>query len=386
MNEVTIVHTAILDSHQAGTSLGLQICEHLLTQPDVIILFAAPQYNHKELLHALKQSSQTSSIIGCSSAGKFISHGQGTGLACAIALSSNEMSFTVGLSRGLSKDCTKTADGLAAAFQHAPLWNYHYHTILLLVDALSGCVENMVQKLMLATGGIYEIFGGGAGDNGQFSYTSVFYNTEVTTDALVALAVHSHKPLGIGVQHGWRPVSSPMRFTSVEGMDLISLDNKPALEVFRAHAKNSGQAFDERNPLPFFLHNNLGIEGAGYHLHVPISINSDGSLHFATKIPTCGTSVIMNATATSPIEAARDAANEALRKLYGCKPTAGLFFDCVATRIKLGMSLGFELEAAQSTLENVPFAGCDTHGQIARAQGQFSSFHNCTAVVCLIPE
>ena len=29
--------------------------------------------------------------------------------------------------------------------------------------------------------------------------------------------------------------------------------------------------------------------------------------------------------------------------------------------------------------------GCDSHGWITGADGQFSGFHNCTAVVCAIP-
>src|SRR5438552_15944423 len=103
MNEVIIVHTAIPDSHQAGVSLGIQIREKLLMPPDVVILFAAPQYRHRELLQALKQSSRARAIVGCSSAGEFTSQVQGMGLACAIALSSNEMSFAVGLGRGLSE-------------------------------------------------------------------------------------------------------------------------------------------------------------------------------------------------------------------------------------------------------------------------------------------
>jgi hypothetical protein len=386
MNEVTVVHTGFTDSHQAGISLGLQVRENLLMPPDIIILFAAPQYNHNALLRALKQSSRANLIIGCSSAGEFTSYVQGTGLACAIALYSSEMSFSIGLGRNLSKDCTAAARSIVTTFQHSSPWNYQYHTILLLADALGDCVESIVQKLTLLTGGIYEIFGGGAGDNAQFSYTPVFYNTEAVTDAVVTLEIHSHKPFGIGVQHGWRPASPPMQITQVKGMDLIKLDDKPAIEAFRTHAKNSGQVFDEEKPLPFFLHNSLGIEGAGYHLHVPIAINSDGSLHCATEIPTSGTIVIMNTDSTSPIAAARDATNEALRKLYGCKPAVGLFFDCVATRIKLGTGFGCELAVVQNILGGVPFAGCNTHGQIARYHGQFSSFHNCTAVVCLIPE
>jgi hypothetical protein len=384
MNEITVVHTGIVDSHQAGISLGLQVRENLLTPPDILILFAAPQYNHSELLQALKQSSRANLIIGCSSAGEFTSYVQGTGLACAIALYSNEMSFSVGVGRDLSKDCTLAARSVVATFQHSSPWKYKYHTLLLLADTMSGCVENIVQKLTLLTGGIYEIFGGGAGDNAQFSYTPVFSDTEVVTDAVVTLEIHSHKPFGIGVQHGWRPVSSPMHITRVKGMDLIELDDKPALEAFRTHAQESGQVFDEQNPLPFFLHNSLGIEGAGYHLRVPISINSNGSIHCSTEIPTSGTVVIMS-NDTSSITAARDATNEALRKLYGCKPAVGLFFDCVATRIKLGTGFGCELAAVQNVLGDMPFAGCNTHGQIARYQGQFSSFHNCTAVVCLIP-
>jgi len=31
------------------------------------------------------------------------------------------------------------------------------------------------------------------------------------------------------------------------------------------------------------------------------------------------------------------------------------------------------------------FVGCNTYGQIARAEGQFGGFHNCTAVVCVLP-
>ena len=170
MNKVAGVHTAIANSHQAGISLGLQICENLLTPPNIVILFAAPQYNHGELLQALKQSSRAALIVGCSSAGEFTSHVQGTGLACAIALYSTEMSFSLGLGRDLSKDCTAAAESVVAAFQPSSLWNYQYHTLMLLADALSGCIEDTAQKLTLLTGGSYEIFGGGAGDNAQFVY------------------------------------------------------------------------------------------------------------------------------------------------------------------------------------------------------------------------
>mgnify|MGYP006147235867 FL=1 len=36
-------------------------------------------------------------------------------------------------------------------------------------------------------------------------------------------------------------------------------------------------------------------------------------------------------------------------------------------------------------LGGAPFVGCNTYGQIARSESQFSGFHNCTAVVLALP-
>jgi hypothetical protein len=51
------------------------------------------------------------------------------------------------------------------------------------------------------------------------------------------------------------------------------------------------------------------------------------------------------------------------------------------------MGTGFdnELRACASLLSPAQFVGCNTYGQIARADGQFGGFHNCTAVVCALP-
>jgi hypothetical protein len=84
--------------------------------------------------------------------------------------------------------------------------------------------------------------------------------------------------------------------------------------------------------------------------------------------------------------AAAEATRSALRQLGGQRPAAALFFDCAATRLRMGQQFGGELEQVAAVLGPVPFAGCNTYGQIARAEGQFSGFHNCTAVVCIIPE
>jgi hypothetical protein len=53
--------------------------------------------------------------------------------------------------------------------------------------------------------------------------------------------------------------------------------------------------------------------------------------------------------------------------------------------LRLGKEFGAELKAVENVLGTARFAGCNTYGQVARAEGQFGGFHNCTAVVCVIP-
>jgi hypothetical protein len=62
-----------------------------------------------------------------------------------------------------------------------------------------------------------------------------------------------------------------------------------------------------------------------------------------------------------------------------------LFFDCVATRLRMGTDFGFELQSVANLLGDAQLVGCNTYGQIARAEGQFGGFHNCTAVVMVLP-
>ncbi|HET8884592.1 MAG TPA: FIST C-terminal domain-containing protein, partial [Candidatus Saccharimonadales bacterium] len=80
-----------------------------------------------------------------------------------------------------------------------------------------------------------------------------------------------------------------------------------------------------------------------------------------------------------------EATKDALRQLGNHKPSVALLFDCVATRLRTEHAFDNELAAVTDSLNSTALVGCNTYGQIARVDGQFNGFHNCTAVVCVIP-
>lgn len=388
MVESIIAYSKSSDARGAATDLAARVTDGLCGQPaDALIVFASPVHDHPTLLEELTSQTRARVIVGASSAGEFTSAGRGENAACVLALRSDEIEFSAAIGRGLAKDPSGAARAIASSFRGMnDTGAFPYRTALVFTDALAGYADRFVDELTLATSGKYQFVGGGAGDNAEFRRTPVFHNQEVVADAAVALEILSKKPIGIGVGHGWEPASAPMRVTEAVGNRIVSLNSLPARDLFVRHAESTGQTLDVAAPIPFFLHNILGIEtGSSHRLRVPLQILGDGSVACAAEVPTGALVHIMRSNAASAAEAASRAAAAAVGGLHGNPAKVALFFDCVATRLRLGDAFGFELESLAKELGAAPFVGCNTHGQIARAEGQFGGFHNCTAVVCAFP-
>lgn len=381
-----VASSGVLASDRAGEIVSSELLKKLGTSPAAVIVFAAPQHDHLALLSSFAAGLPDAHIVGASSAGEFTNVESGQGLVCALGLTGDDVEFSVAVGRGMRSDPAGVARQLVEGFTKSPNPRFPYQSALVLTDALAGHADILVDKLTVETAGQYQFFGGGAGDNAQFQRTTVFHGGNVLTDAAVALEILTAKPVGIGVSHGWTTASRAYRVTSADGMSLISLDGFPAIEAFEERAEQIGQKLSRDDPLPFFLHNIIGIETpTGYRLRVPLAVDGQGAVFCAAEIPTGSVVHIMTTSSNSAVTAAKTAADSAVAALSG-PPAAALFFDCVATRLRMGQEFGSELASIQNVFSAVPLTGCNTHGQIARAEGQFEGFHNCTAVVCVFPE
>ncbi|MEO6236814.1 MAG: FIST N-terminal domain-containing protein [Vicinamibacterales bacterium] len=387
MSKASAVYTRELDSMAAGRDLGRQVIEQMNgSVPDAVIVFASARFDYPVLLTALQETCQPRLIVGSSSAGEFTTEQRGEGTACALAISAPDIRFAAGLGRGVQADRAAAARDVVASFRGLNQTQFPYHAAVVMTDALAGHADDLIEQLTLLTAGKYQFAGGGAGDDARFSRTHVFLGTEAHTDAVVALEMVSTKPIGVGVGHGWIPATEGLRVTEADGMRLVSLDGMPAVEAFEAHAERTGQTFSRETPLPFFLHNIVGIETVdGHRLRVPLAVEEDGAVMCAAEIPAGSTVRIMKTTSESAIAAAASATKSAIGALGNAKPGAAVFFDCVATRLRMGDAFGFELDTVARALGGARFVGCNTYGQIARSPGQFSGFHNCTAVLLVLP-
>ena len=381
--KIATAQTSNPDSPAAGEELGMQIRENLGPEVNALIVFASSSHQYTSLLHGLQRICRPQNMVGCSSAGEFSGPQARVGSASVLAIHSDELKFSVGVGRNLRHNRKAAAAQVVSSFQGPNDPAFLYRSALILADALAGYTDDLIEDITVRTVGHYQFFGGGAGDDANFLRTVVFAGTEVVPDAAVALEILSNKPIGIGSRHGWQPVGEPMLVTASDGMRLISINGAPAVEAFKSHANLTGQNFNPSDPIAFFLHNVLGVQVAGnFKLRVPLSVKKDGSIICASDVRQGATVQIMGAKSSS----AREAMSAALEQLGNRKAAGALFFDCVATRLRLGKGFDTELSTAGQMMEKLPFAGCNTYGQIVRAPGQFNGFHNCNAVACVFPE
>src|SRR3569623_4957 len=388
MTQVIVSHTTLASPVDAGVYLGKTVSEKLDGKsPDVLIVLVSPEFAYSDILDAINKQCQPQLLIGCSSAGEFSGCSTGNSTASVMAISSETILFNAALGKGLRNsrsEAVKQIEHVFTANQHT---DFPYRCALVLTDALAGFAEDLIQDITVLTGGTYQLFGGGAADDARFNETHVFYGSECHSDAVVVLEILSKKPFGIGVKHGWKPSGKPLRVTEAEGNRIVSQNAIPAGDVFDMHAQQTGQVINRADQLPIFLHNVIGSDCDGEQkLRVPLALNPVDSITCAAEVPAGATVHIMVGNAETACAAAREASEAALAGLNGEKHAGSLLFDCAATRLRLGREFEDELKAVADTLGSENFAGCNTYGQIARTEGQFSGFHNCTAIVCAIPE
>jgi hypothetical protein len=258
---------------------------------------------------------------------------------------------------------------------------------MLLTDGLAGDQQEIVRGAYGMLGATVPLVGGCAGDDLAMRETFQLHDGAVLRDAIVAAAISSDAPFGIGVRHGWREVGEPMLVTRSGGNRVHTLDDRPALDVYLdrlgapAAARTDPTAFTR-----FALTHPLGLarrSGEPQVRFVAGADFADRSLGCIAEVPQGGLAWFMEGDAESVLDATDRACAVAVAGLGGQPPLGLLAFDCIARREVLGGGIATEIDRIAGAAGGAPVAGFYTYGEIARTHG-ISGFHNQTLVVLAV--
>ena len=225
---VGVGHSDNADAFTAGVEAATRSLAG--AEARLLLVFCADRYDLAELLRGVNQTSGDVPLVGCSTAGEIATSGPGDSGVVVTALGGPGFSIATSSSDRVSGRLREASADVAGCLDDVePL---EHKVLLLLTDGLSGDQQEVIRGAYSVVGAGVPLVGGCAGDNLKMKRTFQFHNHTVMDNGIVAAAIASSAPLGIGVSHGWRKVGEPMLVTRSAGSRVFSLNDKPALDVY----------------------------------------------------------------------------------------------------------------------------------------------------------
>ena len=353
--------------------------------PRLLVVFCSDAYDLDALLGGIHgEAGGAVPLIGCSTAGEISTAGPGDASVVVTAFG-GDFDVSTGVGMGASSDLRAAGAGAAACV--ADVSARRHKAVLILTDGLAGDQQEIVRGAYAEVGAAVPLVGGCAGDDLNMEATHQLYSDHVLRDAVVAAAIGSDHPIGIGVRHGWRKVGEPMLVTESDSNCVRELDGRPALDVYLERlqappeAPSSNAAFTR-----FALRHPLGLDRrSGEEVRFVRGADLERrTLNCIADMPQGALTWIMAGDERSVLDATDAACTEALAALDSEPPLGMLAFDCIARRGVLGEDgIRREVRRVAQHAKGTQVAGFYTYGEIARVHGT-TGFHNQTLVVLAV--
>ncbi len=254
-------------------------------------------------------------------------------------------------------------------------------TFMILVDGLSRRIGDLVEQLFMQLGLRHHFFGGGAGSLNQSGAPCLLTPGGMLADA--ALVVRLPLASGVGVAHGWSPISDSFRVTESRHNIIHTLDWSPAAEIYHAQVQaHSGHQVERASFADWAKAYPFGINkwDSEEVVRDPIAETADGGLVCVGDVPKGSFVRIMTGSPTALIAAAGQARQRAEQSHPSpvSPPAVALLMDCISRALFLESRFTDELHAAAGPQD---LMGAATLGEIASSGSDYLEFFNKTAVV-----
>jgi hypothetical protein len=371
-----------------GEAAGAAAAAEALTgaDPKLLVVFCSDAFDPEAVLAGIGDVAPGLPLVGCSTAGELTAGAAGDRSVVVTAIGGPGFDVETGAGREASQGLR--AAGAGAAECVGRLDERGERVLMLLTDGRAGDQNEVIRGVHEVVGSGVPLAGGCAGDGVRMEGTFQLLDGEVLRDSVVAAAIRSDGPIGLGWSHGWRPVGDPVLVTRSAGNRVVEIGDDPALDRYLDHfgapaeARENAEAFTKWarvHPL------GLARRRTGEQ---PVRCVSEAdfaerSLVCTAEVPQGGLAWFMEGDASSVMDSTRFACDQAIGHLDRARPLGLVAFNCIGRRGILGDEAIGEEAALIAESAEAPIAGLYTYGEIARTRGVNAVHSQTLAVLAL---
>ncbi len=349
-------------------------------QPDAAVIFCSVELDIEEIIAFL--GNKGVKVFGCSSCGEFLYDASGKvisegGLVCSLMkLRPGTFNAKTFSGKGISSfELGKNAGAWASNMFINP-------AILVVASGLTIDGEQMVRGIQSVAGQDITMFGGLAGDDAHFVKTFVFSEDSSESEgAMLMVFDKSAYDLNGIATSGWVSIGADKIITGAEGNIVYTIDNEPALDVYKQYLN----VLDEELPeigveYPLLVRKNE----SDFVLRAVLNVDrSKKALIFAGTVPLGAAVTFSSSPGFEIIEYTRKKVNE----FYAYNPDADflVLFSCMARHNALGPTIADEIDEAWMKWKK-PLIGFFTYGEIGNNYTSACDFYNQTYTLVTLKE
>ncbi len=340
-------------------------------RPRWALVFASSWFDQPKLLEGLRRSLPGVILVGGSSAGEILPDGPTSHSCVVLAVGDDDMEVASGIGVGLDRD-PRLAGHEAALQAFRKFQGKTRSGFLLFGDGLLTGYAEVIHGIQEVLGTKSLIAGGLMADDLRFTQTYQYADEQAFSRSVVGLLLGGSCTIGVGLEHGFAPISRPLRVTASSANTLQKLDGHPASDVYEEYfGPEAMDSIRQEGFIRQLIAYPLGIQLASsdeFLLRNVRGLEADGSLMYTGEIPEGSTVRLMIGSKELALEAAARATQTALRPLS--KVRFVLVFDSVARRTLLGSDATREIQQIRKMIgTSTPLIGCYTYGEHASLGG-----------------
>lgn len=379
------------DAFAAGQELATNAREKLpLGKSTVAILFASIRFDLTELVKGIRSLLDVP-LVGCTTHSEGTEEGYFEDSAVLMLLTSDELSFGIGLGEGLAKNVDAAVSSACDAASK-DLGGPPKLAILLPDSALSYSGEAALASAKAKLGASVPIVGGLPGDGGRLKQTFQVFGERVVSDSAVVLLLSGNVEPVVVTRSGWIPIGQRAVATKTAGATVLEIDGRPAIEYLKRYVSNVGDPTTLAMYPLAIVDTALGLEKGNYFVirapffHDPAT----GSVTYGGSIPEGASVQLVKGTRDDIVTGVRDAAEALAARLEGRAPACLLFFSCAGRKLMLGLDTKREIATMLAGLKGpLPLAGFYSYGELGPLDStndllRDARLHNTTIVLCAL--
>jgi hypothetical protein len=358
----------------AGAAVGVRApfeavkraVEALGQDPGLVLIFPTGVLDPREVATQAQAAAGDARVAGMTGTGAITRKGAIESGCSAVAFGS---SLPVGVGTSTSSDPRAAGRSAAAQALFGVDLDGSHAALLLFVDSESGDQAEIVAGAYEIAGGRIPLAGGAAGGQAR----AQFADGEALSGCVVAVALVSQSPIGVGIAHGCVRRGAPSIVTRSRGPVVLQLDGRPAEAVYLEKVGIGDVPLSDADFEAIAMAHPLAqpeLRGDVRPRYVR-GRALGGGLVCATSIEANAPVDVCEHEPEAIVRSAMAAVDEALRQLSG-PAEAVLLFDCAARSAWFGNPLAErEVESIISSLgDPAPaLAGVYTRGEIGRIRG-----------------